>query len=113
MEGADAFIYGVLIFNFTMPSIIPLFFLFRLRHSISRKIVYLLTAVMACYVSGSALIFIIYGIEERFGVHDGSAPPSLLGFIGQNIFSLLLYSYISWLVSKFFRKLIREESATL
>jgi hypothetical protein len=103
MEGAGAFIYGILIFNFAMPVLIPLFFLIRLWRFLRLKIVYLLTAVALCYVSGLVLVLAVHFAESSLEGFAGSFDPALIGFIVQNILVVFLYMYVSWLVSRFFR----------
>lgn len=109
MEGAAPFLYGVLIYNFSLPVLIPLFFLIRLWRFLRLKIVYLLTAVASCYVSGLALVVAVHFVESRLEGFVGSFDPALIGFIAQNILVVFLYMYISWLVSRSFRNLKGDE----
>lgn len=111
MEGAVPFLYGVLIYNFSLPVLIPLFFLIRLWRFLRLRIVYLLAAVASCYVGGLALVVVVYFAESKLEDITGSYDPALMGFIVQNILVVFLYSYVSWLVSRFFRNLKGDESA--
>ena len=64
---------------------------------------YLLTAIPLCYLAGVLVISIIYTFEKHSGVYDGTAAPSLVGFVGQNILSVVAYALLSWIVSRFFQ----------
>jgi hypothetical protein len=109
MEGAVPFLYGVLIYNFSLPILIPLFSLIRFWRILRLKIVYLLTAVASCYVSGLALVVVVYFVESKLEGIAGSFDSALIGFIVQNISVVFLYIYVSWLVSRFFRNLKGDE----
>ena len=111
MEGAVPFLYGVLIYNFSLPVLIPLFFLIRLWRFLRLKLVYLLTAVASCYVSGLVLVLAVHFAESSLEGFAGSFDPALIGFIAQNILVVFLYMYVSWLVSGFFRHLKGDEPA--
>ena len=104
MEEAGSFLYGILIFNFSMPIVIPVIFFIRFRSSITRKILYLLTSISLCYLGGLIVVSSIFALEKRYGVYDGTANPSLLGFLSQNILSLSVYALTAWGVSRCFRK---------
>ena len=105
MEEAAPFLYGVLIYNFLLPVLVPLFFLIRLWSFLRLKIVYLLTAVVSCYACGLVLVVAIHYAESRLEGFAGPVDPALIGFIAQNITVVFLYIYISWLISRFFRNL--------
>jgi hypothetical protein len=109
MEDGSSFINGVLLFNFLMPIVIPVIFVVRLRHAITRKIMYLLTTIPACYFGGVVVISIIYNLEKRSGVYDGAADPSLIGFVSQNLSSLFLYALTAWIISRFFRGIQKQK----
>lgn len=111
MESAAPFLYGVLIYNFSLPVLIPLFFLIRLWRFLRLRIVYLLAAVASCYVGGLALVVAVHFAESRLEGRVGSFDSALIGFIVQNILTVFLYIYVSWLVSRFFRNLKGDESA--
>jgi hypothetical protein len=103
MDDGSSFVNAVLVFNLLMPLVIPLIVVFRLRHTITRKILYLMTTIPLCYLGGVVVISIIYNLEKRSGVYDGTADPSLMGFISQNILSLFVYGFTAWILSRFFR----------
>ena len=113
MEEAGSFLYGVLIFNFSMPIVIPAAFLLRFRRLITRKILFLLTSISLCYLGGLIVVCSIFVLEKRYGVYDGTANPSLLGFLSQNILSLSVYALTAWGVSRYFRKPKTTSSTTM
>lgn len=111
MDQAVPFLYGVLIYNFSLPVLIPLFFLIRRWRFLRLKIVYLLTAVASCYASGLLLVGAVYFVESSLEDFARSVDPALIGFIVQNILVVFLYIYVSWWVSRFFRKMKGAEPA--
>ncbi|MBC8318874.1 MAG: hypothetical protein H8E41_13305 [Desulfobulbaceae bacterium] len=73
------------------------------------KIVYLMTAVASCYVSGMVLVAAVYYAESKLESLAGSMDSALIGFVAQNILVVFLYMFVAWWVSRFFRKVMADE----
>jgi len=103
MEGAAPFIWGVIIYNFSLPVIIPLIFFIRSWRFVRLKIVYLLLTVVLCYLSGVIFVFSLHIFESKLERFALPFDPYSVGFFVHHGVVPFLYALVSWNVLRFFK----------